>query len=88
MYPINNNKVISYIGKDSRTLDPPPRQWQRPPPVSGSLMFIDWVFRLAKRTDISLHGNTECLIRSVTKLWRQGSKSGEEVNLSYLFLAF
>lgn len=81
MYPINNNKVISYIGKDSRTLDPPP-------PVSGSLMFIDWVFRLAKRTDISLHGNTECLIRSVTKLWRQGSKSGEEVNLSYLFLAF
>ena len=80
---MNNNKVISYIGKKSRTLDPP---------VSGSLMLIDWVFRLAKRswkrTDISLHGNTECLIHSVTKLWRQGSKSGEEVNLSYLFLAF
>ena len=51
-------------------------------------MLIDWMFRLAKRTDISLHGNTECLIHSVTKLWRQGSKSGEEVNLSYLFLAF
>ena len=79
MYPINNNKVITYIGKKSRTLDPP---------FSGSLMLIDWVFRLAKRTDISLHGNTECLIHSVTKLWRQGSKSGEEVNLSYLFLAF
>ena len=59
MYPINNNKVISYIGKKSRTLDPPP-------PVSDSLMLIDWMFRLAKRTDISLHGNTECLIHSVT----------------------
>ena len=80
MYPINNNKVISYIGKKSRTLDPP-FQWQ-------SHVNSDWVFRLAKRTDISLHGNTECLIHSVTKLWRQGSKSGEEVNLSYLFLAF